>query len=100
MKTRNSFVSNSSSSSFVLRKRFLTEEQIAKIRNHIEEAKKLNEILPLDKQFYISKDSEWNIEEAEEFIVAETFMDSFDMRRFVDDYLKIDPTAIFSWSRD
>lgn len=38
MKTRNGFVSNSSSSSFIIKKKFVTGEQIEAIKNHIEYA--------------------------------------------------------------
>lgn len=41
MKIRSGFVSNSSSSSFIVQKKYLSQEQICKIENHIDEAIKI-----------------------------------------------------------
>lgn len=42
MKIRNGFVSNSSSSSFVVGKNFLTDDQIVEFRNNLEEINENN----------------------------------------------------------
>jgi len=76
LKVRNGFVSNSSSSSFVIRKKYLEEEMISKIKNHIEEGKKL-------EISFASKDDEWDIIETNEFIKGSTFMDNFNMWEYL-----------------
>jgi len=80
MKIRTSFVSNSSSSSFVVDKCFLTQEQIDKIYNHIEVSQNENfeDILK-----YTSSGDEWEIEETEKTLEGSTFMDNFSMSDFM-----------------
>lgn len=74
MKVRRGFVSNSSSSSFVINKRFLSKQQLQKIRNYEEEG----------KQFGLYKGSWdfWCIEENRDWIIGNTSMDNFDMGIF------------------
>jgi hypothetical protein len=62
MKTRAGFVSNSSSLSFVLLKKVLTEHQI-------------NKILEINSD-------DWVIRECEKFIEGTTIMDNFDMEDY------------------
>lgn len=75
MKIRNGFVSNSSSSSFVILKNKLTETQIYQISNHIE----------LAKQFFMDGCDEdaWDIEESDYAIKGYTNMNNFDMEEFL-----------------
>ena len=75
MKIRIDFVTNSSSSSFTIRKSTLSEKQIQAIWNHSALGEKLN----LD---YF--DDSWKIVETDEFITGETSMDNFDMRELFD----------------
>ena len=74
MKIRTGFVSNSSSSSFVVKKVDLTELQICKIKNHLQES-------GIDSKSGL--DDEWVIEENEYEIIGHTFMDNFDMDEFL-----------------
>ena len=74
MKLRTGFVTNSSSSSFTIAKSNLTDDQIDKIKNHIEAAKELEM-----KTFYDS----WDITETNHKISGFTLMDNFDMEKFL-----------------
>ena len=77
MKIRNGFVSNSSSSSFVIKnKEDLNKLQIHAIYNHIDIA---NEVLGMDASF----SDEWTVTEEEDYIVLNTSMDNFDMSYFL-----------------
>lgn len=75
MKIRNGFVTNSSSSSFVIAKRNLDFDQINAIRRHGE----IGEKLGLD-----CSEEEWHIEENKLFIGGSTDMDNFNMAEFFD----------------
>jgi len=73
MKTRNGFVSNSSSSSFVVRKDALTEEQIQGIYDH----NKSEQFKDVD---YLDDKDVWTILDQGETLLGYTWMDNFDMR--------------------
>lgn len=91
MKIRVGFVSNSSSSSFVLRKSKLTAIEVDKIKNHIEWAKRLGlEMVCADEY------NKWNVREDEEIIWLDTSMDNFDMSYFLYEGIQINPDAIIS----
>jgi hypothetical protein len=84
MKIRSGFVSNSSSSSFIIQKKNLTADQINKIYDHIEFAKVLIKYNPeLEHTFYCGKEDRWDIEDKETYLFASTNMDNFDMREFL-----------------
>ena len=85
MKKRNGFVSNSSSSSFVVYKKDLTGEQIDKINNHIEEGKKL--------AMHAYDGDEWSITDYDGALELSTGMDNFDMTKFLD-LIGVDPDKI------
>lgn len=72
MKIRIGFVSNSSSSSFIIKKWYISAYQADKIRNH-----------SLSGLEYADTDA-WSINEDEETISGRTFMDSFDMHNFLE----------------
>lgn len=87
MKIRTDFVTNSSSSSFIIAKKDLDEDQIRAIREHAS----LGEKLGIN---YASSDS-WDIEENEEYICGSTYIDNFDMDEFLN---KIDVNAdVIQW---
>ena len=73
MKIRSGFISNSSSSSFVIQKRNLTGVQIEKIKNHAEVAKESMDL----------HDQPWSIQETDKVIAGSTWMDNFDMHYFL-----------------
>lgn len=79
MKTRQGFVSNSSSSSFIIQKKDLTVEQYASIKNHIEVAKGMSS----DAMQYASDGDAWNIHEDKDTLRGDTFMDNFSMYEFM-----------------
>jgi hypothetical protein len=82
MKTRYGFVSNSSSSSFVIHKMYLTPLQIYAIKNHIEVAPKLNE-MGCGDNFYAYGSDRWDITDCGDTIRGYTSMDNFDMHEFM-----------------
>lgn len=74
MKIRTDFVTNSSSSSFIIAKKNLDNDQLEAIRNHSYLAEKLG----LD-----SPECSWNIEENDKYITGYTIIDNFDMDEFL-----------------
>lgn len=76
MKIRIDFITNSSSSSFIIGKSNITLEQMEKINNHIEWGRRLG----LE---CAEEDQAWQIYEEKDFIKLETYMDNFDMRDFL-----------------
>jgi hypothetical protein len=105
MKIRNGFVSNSSSSSFVINTKNLSAQQIEAIRNHIEVAEiyqsnfsnlkhELSSIgydfSEFDNSerynlfdFFVNKDDEWNINQNGSILSGSTYLDNFDMDKFL-----------------
>ena len=75
MKIRYDFVTNSSSSSFVVAKQALTDEQIKLINDYYDNAKKY---LP---NAYIDK--AWDITENEYFVKGYTIIDNFDFYNYL-----------------
>ena len=75
MKRRIDFITNSSSASFTIRKKYLTDEQVEAIRRHSQIGKKLG-------IEYSEDEDGWDIQEQEEIISGETNMDNFDMDEF------------------
>jgi hypothetical protein len=74
MKIRNGFVSNSSSSSFVIEKEKLTPQQIDMIRTHN---------IRMDEVLY-SREDAYNIREDALTIGGYTIMNNFPMSKFLD----------------
>ena len=78
MKSRAGFVSNSSSSSFVISKHHLTELQIAMIKAH-------RIIISQMEDDCLDHHDAWNITEYEDRISGSTTMDNFNMREFLNE---------------
>lgn len=94
-KIRNGFVSNSSSSSFIIRKNDLTQEQIDIIKNYANFVMGLpnNEI---DKEYFDS--TAWEIRESEDTISGYTYMNNWSIGELFG-YIGIEPTAV-EWDDD
>ena len=89
---RTSFVSNSSSSSFIINKHKLSETQIEQIINHIDVSIKLTENNH-NYEFYNDYDDAWGVDIKEDTILVSTFMDNFDMSTFLS-AIGVDENAI------
>jgi len=79
MKIRTGFVSNSSSSSFVISLDNITDVQLEKIKNHIHFAQDMRDI------DYSKEHNAWDIsvDEEKNVVQGNTFMDNFSMSTFL-----------------
>jgi len=94
MKTRIGFVSNSSSSSFVILKDSLSDKQVDMIVNCEEWIKFFIEIDDTLKDRFEYYDSDpWRIIEGDEYIFGETGMDNFDFHGYLE-HIKINKKYI------
>lgn len=95
MKKRKGFVSNSSSSSFIIELHYLSQYQIDAIQNHIEIAKKIDSDLLRDgKETKYEYYEDWFINVDDFALWAKTSMDNFDLETFIIDELGIPYDAI------
>lgn len=83
MKTKTDFVTNSSSSSFVIATEHLTMEQITMIHDHIETALMIEKKHPNIDFGYPNHRDAWTITELNGQISGNTIMDNFDMMGFL-----------------
>lgn len=86
MKARLGFVSNSSSSSFVVPKSALTSDQIYKIKHYQKTATellKLDNLTEEEKEVLSWCDSSWTITETKHTLKGDTSMDNFDIAAFM-----------------
>lgn len=89
MKIRTGFISNSSSSSFVISLDDISGRQLKMIENHIEIAKGL-------RGFDTDGDEQWHIYTDEYFVYGRTFMDNFDMDCFLTSVVRV-PEDKIKW---
>lgn len=78
MKVRSDFVTNSSSSSFIIAKKYLDEDQLEAIRDHHDLAAKMQMIQEDDYHMF-----PWIIEENDLYITGHVSMDNFSMYSFL-----------------
>lgn len=83
MKTRQGFVSNSSTSSFVIPKNELNPLQLALIINHAKICGMLGDSIG-DLGYCFHEYDGWNIEVTDDEVIGNTMMDNFDMYNFME----------------
>ena len=81
MKIRNGFVSNSSSSSFIIAMNKISDRQLNAIHNH----GKIRQDLPQELKdiFDLEFDDSWEISKKQEYLTGSTMMDNFNMAGFL-----------------
>ena len=84
MKIRGGFVSNPSSSSFVISKDNLSKRQIKMIHLHLHKARRHRHEFG-----FLRDEDEWTITEEGDEIRGSTWMDNFDMRHYLKEYVKV-----------
>ncbi len=90
MKIRNGFVSNSSSSSFIIQLNKMTDKQKAMIYDHIKIGMEIDEKLKLEgKEPFYEYYEEWGIKEDDFVLWCYTSMNNFDLESFVQKVVKI-----------
>jgi len=90
MKFRSSFVANSSSASFIIDKKHLTDKQIKHIYLHIE----YGQLKKFYKPYSVVGYDRWDINEDENHIKGNTTMDNFDMLGYLTSIIGIDKKNI------